>query len=76
VRGESLRLRLGARELSLVAGLSALLAVASTVPPSAAIGGLGFISFGAVLVPVIAWLLKPKEALLSWVVGSLGISAH
>jgi hypothetical protein len=72
---EGLGLRLRARELSLVAGLSALLIVASTVPPSAALGGLSFMSFGAILVPVIAWVLKPKEALVCSVVGSLGIYA-
>ena len=66
-----LGLKIETRELSRVAGLSALYAVASLIPVSAFLGGVGFISLGIVFVPVMAYLLRPKAAIVSALVGSL-----
>lgn len=63
--------KLETKELSKIAGLSALFVVASTIPISSFIGGAGFISLSLVFVPVMAYLLKPKAATVSALVGSL-----
>lgn len=59
------------KELSKIAGLSALFVVASVIPISSFIGGAGFISLSLVFVPVMAFLLKPKAAAVSALVGSM-----
>jgi len=66
-----LKRALETKVLSKIAGLSTIYAVASLIPISAFLGGAGFITLGIVIVPVIAYLLRPKAAFVSGLVGSL-----
>ncbi len=63
------------RRLALAALLVSLYVVANGIPIDAFIGGAGFITAGIVLLPVVAGLLKPREALLAAVLASIGLFA-
>jgi len=63
------------RRLSLIAALTALYIAGNTVPISAFVGGAGFITAGIILLPVIARLLRPREAVVAAVLASLGLFA-
>lgn len=59
------------KELTRIATTSALYVVASFFPLTAFIGGGGFITVGIVILPVIAWMLRPRSALTTAVVSAL-----
>jgi hypothetical protein len=61
------------RRITLIAAFSALYIVGNTIPISAFIGGAGFITAGIILLPVIARLLKPKEAIVGAITIPLGL---
>lgn len=63
------------RRLALVSAFSALYIVGNTIPISAFIGGAGFITAGIILLPVIARLLRPKEAVIVAILAALGLFA-
>jgi len=52
------------RRTALISTLTALYIAANAIPISAFIGGAGFITAGIILLPVIARLLRPKEAVV------------
>jgi hypothetical protein len=54
----------GTRRTALVASLVALFVVGNAIPIDAFIGGAGFITGGIILLPVIARLVKPMEAVV------------
>jgi hypothetical protein len=64
-----------ARGLSLVAVLTALYVVANAIPIDAFLGGSGFITAGIVLLPVMARLVRPREAVVLAVLAPLGLLA-
>lgn len=59
------------KELTQIASISALYVVASFFPLTAFIGGSGFITVGMIIVPVIAWMLKPQFAIVAAVISAL-----
>lgn len=63
------------RRITLMSVLVALYIVANIFPISAFIGGAGFITAGIVVLPVMARLLRPKEALVVGFVAPLGLFA-
>ena len=71
MNGTQLGFKLETKELSKVAGLSALFVITSFIPISAFIGGAGFLTLSLVLVPVMAYLLRPTAAAVSALAGIL-----
>jgi hypothetical protein len=63
------------RGLALVATLTALYVAANALPIDAFIGGSGFITAGIVLLPVMARLVKPREAVVLAILAPLGLLA-
>jgi hypothetical protein len=63
------------RGLALVAVLAALYVAANAVPIDAFIGGSGFITAGIILLPVMARLVRPREAVVLAVLAPLGLLA-
>lgn len=63
------------RRLALAALLVSLYVAANSVPIDAFIGGAGFITVGIILLPVVAGLLKPRDALIAAVLASIGLLA-
>ncbi len=59
------------RRLVLTGLFSALFVISTLIPVSVYIGGAGFITLEIVLVPVIAFLLEPWQALLSTLFGAV-----
>ncbi len=58
------------RRLVLIGVLSALFVISTLIPVSVYIGGAGFITLEIILIPVIAFLLEPWQALVSVLLGS------
>lgn len=63
------------RRLALVALLVSLYVAANSVPIDAFIGGAGFITAGIILLPVVAGLLRPRDALIAAVLASISLLA-
>ncbi len=63
------------RRLALVALLGSLYVSANAIPIDAFIGGAGFITAGIIMLPVIAGLLRPKDAIVAAVLASIGLVA-
>lgn len=63
------------RRLALAALLVSLYVASNTVPIDAFIGGAGFITAGIVVLPVVAGLLKPRDALIAAFLASVGLLA-
>ena len=55
----------------MISVLTSLYVVANLIPISVFVGGAGFITAGVILLPVIAKLLKPKEAVVVAAIASL-----
>ena len=68
------RTALSTRELTLSAALAAAFVVSTFFPVDAFIGGAGIITFEIILVPVIAFTLRPVPAAVTILIGSLGMS--
>ncbi len=62
------------RDLTLSAVLAAFYIVSTFIPVDAFIGGAALISLEIVTVPVIAALLRPSQAAITIIVGSLGMA--
>src|SRR6266852_1485838 len=74
---ESTRIRrqlFATQELTLSSTLAAFYIVSTFIPVDAFLGGAAIISLEIVTVPVIAALLKPPQASLTILVGSLGMA--
>ncbi len=67
------KVQAGTRRTALVAVLVALFVVGNAIPIDAFIGGAGFITGGIILLPVIARLLRPKEAVVVAVLASVAL---
>lgn len=65
--------RTNTRGLALIAVFTALYVVASAIPIDAFIGGAGFITLAIVILPVIAKVLRPKEAVMMGAIAAIGI---
>ena len=65
--------RTNTRRLALGALLTALFVPANAIPIDAFIGGAGFITAGILLLPVIARLLRPREAVVMAVLAAMGL---
>lgn len=63
------------RGIALASALAALYVASSVIPASAFIGGAGYITAGIIILPVIARILKPKEALVAAVIAPIGLLA-
>lgn len=63
------------RGLALIAVFTALYVVASAIPIDAFIGGAGFITLAIVILPVMAKVLRPREAVLMGAIAAIGIYA-
>lgn len=63
------------RSIALAATFTALYVASNAIPISAFIGGAGFITAGIILLPVLARLLKPREAILVGILAPLGLFA-
>ena len=63
------------RGLALVAVLAALYVTANAIPIDAFLGGSGFITAGIVLLPVMARLVRPSEAVILAILAPLGLLA-
>lgn len=63
------------RKLALAALFVSLYVAANSVPVDAFIGGAGFITAGIILLPAIAGLLRPREALVASILASIGLFA-
>jgi hypothetical protein len=63
------------RGLALIAVFTALYVVASAIPIDAFIGGAGFITVAIILLPVMAKVLRPREAVVMGAIAGLGIYA-
>ncbi|MGQ9543832.1 MAG: hypothetical protein ACUVTM_07100 [Candidatus Bathyarchaeia archaeon] len=61
------------RGIALASAFAALYIAANAMPISIFIGGSGFITAGIILLPVIAIILKPKEAIFASIIASLGL---
>jgi hypothetical protein len=61
--------------LALVAVLAALYVAANAIPIDVFIGGSGFITAGIVLLPIMARLVRPREAIVLAVLAPLGLLA-
>ena len=61
------------RRIALAATFTALYVAGNAIPISAFIGGAGFITAGIILLPVLARLLKPKEAIIVAILAPLGL---
>lgn len=63
----------GTRRTALIALLAALFVVGNAIPLDAFVGGAGFITGGIILLPVMARLLRPKEAVVVAVLASVAL---
>ena len=61
------------RRITLAAAFTALYVAASAIPISAFVGGAGFITAGIILLPVIARLLRPREAAIVAILAPLAL---
>ena len=73
VSGARSEMDIRTRRLALVALLSSLYVVANAIPIDAFIGGVGFITAGIILLPVLARLLRPKDSIVMALLASLGL---
>lgn len=62
------------RTISMTSVLAALYIIANFIPFSQFIGGAAFVTFGVVFIPIMAFLLKPRYALMASIIAGLGIS--
>lgn len=62
------------RQLSLAALLGAVYIATNWMPFSSYIGGAGFITASVIMVPVVAALLRPRYAVITGLIGGIGIN--